>query len=173
MTNFNPYVNNQMYMQELQNMKDKIDNQMKNLQQNQMQMQPQPITQNFQITPQQNINELEGRFAENFEEVKNTFVSKTGLFAKKDFSTIWVKDTTGNIRTFNTEEVIELDEKDKEILELKQQLNELKEELLNGNESNNANVNEKITNTKSTRISNGKRSNSKQWQSTTNVTTND
>lgn len=138
MTNFNPYVNNQMYMQELQNMKDKIDSQMKNLQQNQMQMQPQPIpqiNQSFQITPQQNINELEGRFAENFEEVKNTFVSKTGLFAKKDFSIIWVKDINGNIRTFNTEEVIELDEKDKEILELKQQLNELKEELLNGNES--------------------------------------
>lgn len=173
MTNFNPYVNNQLYMQELQSMKDKIDNQMKNIQQNQMQMQPQPITQNFQITPQQNINELEGRFAENFEEVKNTFVSKTGLFAKKDFSIIWVKDINGNIRTFNTEEVIELDEKDKEILELKQQLNELKEELLNGNESNIANANEKITNTKSTRVSNGKRSNAKQWQSTSNVTTND
>ena len=72
----------------------------------------QPITQNFQITPTQNNSELEGKYANNIDEVKNTFVLKTGIFTNKDFSIVWIKDVTGNIRTFKTEELIELDPKD-------------------------------------------------------------
>ena len=87
----------------------KNDNQIKNYQQSQMQ-QPitQPITQNFQIAPQpnNNNNELESKYADNIDAVKNTFVIKTGIFVNKDFSTLWVNDATGNIRTFRTEEII-------------------------------------------------------------------
>lgn len=165
MNNYNPYMSNQFYMQDLQSMKDRIDSQMRQLQQNQMQqpLAQQPITQNFQIAPQQNVGELEGKFAENIDEVKNTFVMKTGIFTTKDFSTIWVKDVNGSIRTFKTEEMIELDEKDKEILMLKTQLNDLKEVISNANakQSNNANVNESTTNSKSTRVSNNKQFNAK------------
>lgn len=159
--------NNQYYMQNLQDMRDRIDKQMHQLQmqnQNQVQaQQPQAITQNFQLAPTQNTNsnELESRYAENVDQVKNTFVIKIGVFVNKDFSTLWVKDVNGNIRTFNTQEIIEIDEKDKEILELKKQIEEMKGMILNANESVDANVDDEVTKTKSTRVSNAKRSNAK------------
>ena len=132
---YNYYPNNQYYMQDLQNMKDRIDNQMRQLQNQQPIQQPQ-IHQNFQLAPQNNNNELESKYADSFEEVKNTFVMKTGIFIKKDFSTIWIKDVSGNIRTFKTEEVVELDEKDREILDLQRQLNELRGEIENAKSVN-------------------------------------
>lgn len=158
--------NNPMYMQNLQSlqdMRDRIDSQMKQMQQQNQMPQPvaQPITQNFQIAPTQTNNELESKYADNIETVKNTFVMKTGIFLNKDFSTLWVKDVTGNIRTFRTEEVIEMDEKDKEIYMLKRQLEEMKGMMSNANESANANVNDQITKSKPPRVQNDKRSNAK------------
>lgn len=65
-SNYNPYANSQFYMNDLQQMRDRIDNQMRNLQQ---QTQPVPnVTQNFQLAPT-NTNELEGRFANDIDEV--------------------------------------------------------------------------------------------------------
>lgn len=159
------YGNNTFYMQELQAMKDRIDSQMRQFQQNQSQQQPvqQPITQNFQLAPNPTNNELESKYANSIDEVKNTFVIKTGVFLNKDFSTLWVKDVTGNIRTFSLEEVIEMDAKDKEILELKRQIQDMKGMIQNANESNYTDsiVDEptKIETTK--RVSTNKRSNAK------------
>ena len=158
--------NNPMYMQNLQSlqdMRDRIDSQMKQMQQQNQVPQPvaQPITQNFQLAPTQTNNELESKYADSIQTVKNTFVMKTGIFLNKDFSTLWVKDVTGNIRTFRTEEVIEMDEKDKEIYMLKRQLEEMKGMMSNANESANANVNEQITKSKPPRVQNDKRSNAK------------
>ena len=162
--NYPMYNNSQYYMQNLQDMRDRIDNQIRNYQQSQMQ-QPitQPITQNFQIAPQpnNNNNELESKYVNNIDDVKNTFVIKTGIFVNKDFSTLWVKDATGNVRTFRTEEIIELDDKDKEIMELKRQINEMKGMITNANELYNADVNEPIASEKQTRVSNSKRTNAK------------
>lgn len=155
---YNYYPNNQFYMQDLQNMRDRIENQMRQLQ-NQQPVQ-QPITQNFQLAPQNNNNELESKYADSFEEVKNTFVMKTGIFTKKDFSTIWIKDVSGNIRTFKTEEIIELDEKDREILDLQRQLNELRGEIENA-KSVNTDVIGAVENKKPTRTSSNSKSNAK------------
>ena len=100
-------------------MRDKIDNQMRQLNQNAMQSNnPPAINQTFQLAPNQTNQDLEAKYATNIDEVKNTLVMKTGIFTNKDFSTIWIKDITGNIRTFSTQEVIELDEKDKKMLEI-------------------------------------------------------
>ena len=79
-----PY--SQYYIQDLQGMKDRIENQIRQYQ-NQQQA---PITQNFQITP--TPGEIDGKYATNIDEVRNTFVTKTGLFVNRDFSTLWVKD---------------------------------------------------------------------------------
>lgn len=156
---FNPY-NNQYYMQDLQSMRDRIDKQMQQIQQNQFNQPQPPITQNFQLAPNPTNQELEGRYANSIEEVRNTFVVRTGIFATKDFSTIWIKDVTGNIKTYKTEEVVELDDKDKKIIEqdtmilsLQRQINSLKEEIANASECNNSSVNEQITSKKSSRIS--------------------
>jgi len=156
--NYPMYNNSQYYMQNLQDMRDRIDNQIKNYQQSQMQQQPTSINQTFQLAPQTNNNELESKYADNIDIVKNTFVLKTGLFVNKDFSTLWVKDATGNIRTFKTEEIIELDTKDKEILELKRQINEMKGMITSANELHNADVNEPITEKQSSRVQSRKSS---------------
>ena len=147
---------NQFYLQDLQNMRDKIDNQMRQLNQNAMQSNnPPAINQTFQLAPNQTNQDLEAKYATNIDEVKNTLVMRTGIFTNKDFSTIWIKDITGNIRTFSTQEVIELDEKDKKILELEKQIENMKGMMLNA-KSDNVNVNESTTSKKSSRVSNGK-----------------
>lgn len=159
------YQNNQFYMQDLQNMKDKIERQIQQMQQfNQGQMQQQQVpqvTQNFQIAPTNNNNELESKYANSIDEVKNTFVMKTGIFVNKDFTNLWIKDASGNIRTFKTEEVIEIDERDQEILMLKKQIEEMKGMIENDNESDNTNANDKITTKKPTGVQSRKSSNAK------------
>jgi len=155
-----PMYNNQFQFQELQNMRDRIDSQLRSLQQNQVQ--PQPITQNFQLAPNPTNNELESKYANNINEVRNTFVTKTGIFVNKDYSVMWVKDINGNVRTFNTVEVVEMDEKDKEIFNLKKQIEEMKGMIKHeSNSTNITDVNEQVTNKKSSRVSNSSRFNEK------------
>lgn len=163
------YANSQYYMQnmqDLQNMREKIDNQMRQMQQlnqNQMQQQPVPnVTQNFQLAPNPNSNELESKYVNNIDEVKGIFVMKTGVFLNKDFTTLWIKDVTGNIRTFRTEEVIDLDPKDKEILMLKKQIEEMKGMINNATQYDNTNIDEPIEDEKPKRVSNNKRTNARQ-----------
>lgn len=151
------YGNNQFYMQDLQNMRDRIDKQMQQIQMQQPVQQP--ITQNFQLAPNQNTSELESKYAANIDEVKNTLVMKTGVFVTKDFSTLWVKDVTGKVRTFNTIEVVEMDDKDREIYALKKQIDELKGMIKN--ESSSTNVDEPVESKKSTRVSASKQSDAK------------
>lgn len=162
---YNTNYNNQFYMQDLQAMRDRIDKTMQQYQQNQMQnQQPVPnVTQNFQLAPNPSNNELESKYANSIDEVKNTFVMKTGVFVNKDFSTMWVKDVTGNVRTFRTEEVIEMDEKDREILMLKREIEEMKGMINNANKSdvNNSNINGELENEKPPKLSNSKRTNAK------------
>ena len=139
------YPNNQLYMQnmqDLQNMREKIDRQMQQMQQlnqNQMQQQqPVPITQNFQLAPNPTNNELESKYANNIDEVRNTFVMKTGVFVNKDFTSMWVKTTDGNIKTYELNEVIQQDPKDVEINNLKKELQRMKEMIANESNVNNS-----------------------------------
>lgn len=140
MYNYNPYgqyaqqynmANN--YLGELQQMRERIDKQIQQAQQQTQQPQmvpqnqPTNLTQNFQLAPQtNNNNELESKYAENIDEVKNTFVMKMAIFTTKDFSTMWVKDVSGNIKTYRTEEIVEPDEKDLQIKALQDELNNMK-----------------------------------------------
>ena len=139
------YPNNQIYMQnmqDLQNMREKIDRQMQQMQQlnqNQMQQQPTPtnLTQNFQLAPNPTNNELESKYVNNINEVRNTFVMKTGVFLNKELNTLWIKNTNGDIRTFELSEIIDIDPKDKEIAILKQELEKMKEMISNESNGNN------------------------------------
>jgi hypothetical protein len=134
MPSYNPYyANNNFYMQSLQQQREAFDNQIRQMQQNQQQVPIPQIHQNFQLAPQQNLTDLEGQFAESVEEVRNKFVTKTALFITRDYSKLWIKDTSGNIRVFDIEEHIELDDKDKEIQMLREQINDLKEVIENAN----------------------------------------
>ena len=152
--------NGQYYMQNLQDMRDRIDNQMKQYQQQQMQ-QPvaQPITQNFQLAPQPTNNEIQAKYVNNIDDVKNTFVMTTGLFVNKEINTLWFKNVNGDIRTFNLQEIIEQDERDLEIQRLRNEIENMKGMI--ANESNNSNVDGEVTNEKSPKLQVNKRSNAK------------
>lgn len=144
------YPNNQFYMQnmqDLQNMREKIDRQMQQMQQlnqNQMQQQPTPtnLTQNFQLAPNPTNNELESKYANSIDEVRNTFVMKTGVFLNKELNTLWIKNTNGDIRTFELNELVEIDTKDREIAILKQELEKMKEMISNESNGNNTDYDE-------------------------------
>ena len=134
----NPYMNNQFYMQDLQSMRDRIDTQMKQMQQLQQAQQaqhqqpaPTNLTQTFQLAPQQSTSELDGKYVSNVDEVKNTLTIKNTLFVTKDMSTLWLKDVSGNIKAYALTEIIETDEKDRQIQELQKQIEELKGVVLN------------------------------------------
>lgn len=144
---YNYYPNNQFYMQDLQNMREKIDRQMQQMQQlnqNQMQHQPQipQVNQTFQLAPNPTNNELESKYVNNIDEVKNTFVMKTGVFLNKELNTLWIKNTNGNIRTFELSEIIQTDPKDEEINNLRQELQRMKEMIANESNVNNSNYDE-------------------------------
>ena len=165
------YQNNQYYMQnmqDLQNMREKIDRQMQQMQQfnqNQMQQQqPVPITQNFQLAPNPTNNELESKYANNIDEVRNTFVMKTGVFVNKDFTSMWVKTTDGNIKTYELNEVIQQDPKDVEINNLKLELQRMREMINYDNKSDvdNTDYDESNESKNATKLSNNKRTNAKQ-----------
>lgn len=164
------YPNNQIYMQnmqDLQNMREKIDNQMRQMQQlnqNQMQQQPVPnVTQNFQLAPNPNSNELESKYVNNIDEVKGIFVMKTGVFLNKELNTLWIKNTNGDIRTFELNEIIPQDPKDIEINNLKKELQRMREMINYGNESDvdNSDFNEPNESKATTKLSSRKQSNAK------------
>lgn len=144
------YQNNQYYMQnmqDLQNMKERIDKQMQQMQQfnqNQIQnQQPIPqINQSFQLAPNPTNNELESKYVNNIDEVKGIFVMKTGVFLNKELNTLWIKNTNGDIRTFELNELVEIDPKDREIALLKQELEKMKEMISNESNVNNSDYDE-------------------------------
>lgn len=151
---YSMYNPNNMYMQDLQNMRDRIDNQMRQIQQFQHpQMQQPAINQTFQLAPNQNVNDLDGKYANNIEEVKNTLTLKNTLFIDKENKNLWIKNADGSIKTYTLTEVIELDEKDKQILELQKQLEEMKGVILNAKQSDDRNVIQPVENAKSSNVS--------------------
>lgn len=123
---FNPY-NNQLYINDLQAMRDKIDRQLQQVAQTQP-MQPQsPITQNFQIAPnQQNSNGI--KYVSTVDEVKKELVFNDSIFVNKEFTLLWFKNASGDIKSYGLKEIIELDEKDVKINELEAKINMLLKE---------------------------------------------
>lgn len=151
---YNPY-NNQMYMNDLQNMRDRIDRQMQQM--TQTNQQPTPITQNFQLAPNQNNNAI--KYMNDINDVKKELVFCDTLFVNKDFSSLWFKNASGEITTYKLKKVVELDEKDKKINELMARIELLESERVSNEQYANKNVNDTIavkkpTNGKSNTTSN-------------------
>ena len=155
---FNPYFN-QQYQQDLLNMKERIDRQLQQAQNQPQMQQPVPITQNFQLAPNQNQNGI--KYANTIDDVKKELVFADTLFVNKEYTQLWLKNALGEVKTYKLEQIIELDEKDRKINELMAKINMLESEMKN-NESTtngNANVNATSSKSKSSSVSNGKSSN--------------
>lgn len=154
------YYNSGMYMPSV----DRINKQIEDLQnlksqmQNPMQMPNSAtpaINQTFQLANTNNMNDFDGKYANNIDEVKNTLALKNMLFVNKEMNILWLKDVTGNIKSYTLTEIVELDEKDKKIMELEKQIESMKGMILNA-KSDNVNVDEPIAKSKSTNVSNDK-----------------
>lgn len=152
----NPYVpNNQIMQQDLMNLRDRIDKQLTQIQNPQPQNPQAPITQNFQLAPNQNNTGI--KYVTSIDDVKKELVFGDTMFVNKNFTQMYMKDIIGGIRTFNLQEIIELDDKDKEILELKKELESMKE-VINNARNGDEDVDESTTIKKSTSIQSNKSS---------------
>ena len=123
----NPYNNpyNNYYGQ--QNLNDRIDTQIAQLQQmkEQFKNQQPAINQTFQLAP----NNHAMRYANTIDEVGKEMVYIDTPFFSKDMSVVWIKNVKGDIRTYELNEIKPLDEKDIQIEQLKDEKEELQGEI--------------------------------------------
>lgn len=147
-----PY-NQQLFQQDLLNMRDRIDRSLNQIQNPNSQQTP--ITQNFQLAPNQ--GGIGVKYVNSIEDVKKELVFADTVFLDKEYANMWIKNAKGEIRTFSIIEIIAKDEKDLEIENLKSQIEELKGMMLNAKHDD-ANVNESTTSKKSSNVSNDKSS---------------
>lgn len=114
---------------------DRINAQIAELEKMKQQL-PQPngastnLTQNFQIAP----NSTTMKYADSIEEVQRDIVVGDTPYFSKDMSVLWVKNTRGDIKSYELNEIIQKDEKDLQIEFLQAQIESMKKEM-NKNES--------------------------------------
>lgn len=114
---------------------DRINNQMNELDKIRQQVQQQTIqpqtptnlTQNFQIAP---TNRDVIKYAGSIDEVQRDMVIGDTPYFSKDMSVVWVKNTKGEIKTYELNEIIPKDEKDIQIEMLQAQIDELKKGMI-------------------------------------------
>ena len=150
---------------------DKLNEQINNLERmrNQLQQpiqQPTNLTQNFQIAP---TNRDVIRYANSIEEVQRDMVIGDTPYFSKDMSVVWIKNTKGDIKTYELNEIVPKDEKDIKIEFLQAQIEELKKGMDVNAKPNDEYVNEPIESKKSTDVSNGRTSKKKSKQSNGDV----
>ena len=83
---------------------------------------PQPITQNFQISPTNGVI----KYANNIDEVQKEVVMGDTPYFSKDMSVVWIKNSKGEIKSYELNEIIQKDDKDMLIEVLMQQIEDLK-----------------------------------------------
>ena len=139
---------------------DRINTQISELERmrNQLQQPVQPITQNFQLAPSRDVM----RYASSMEEVQRDNVIGDTPYFSKDMSVVWIKNTKGEIKTYELTEIIPKDEKDIKIELLQAQIEELKKGMKDNARTSYANVDEPIEDEEPTNVSNGRTSTKKQ-----------
>ena len=147
---------------------DKINNQITELEKmrNQIQqpVQPTNLTQNFQIAP---TNREVIRYANNIEEVNRDLVIGDTPYFSKDMSVVWIKNTKGEIKTYELKEIIQKDEKDLKIEFLMAEIEELKKGV--NYEPSTPNNDEPVESKKSTSFSIDRSGKTKSKQSNRNI----
>lgn len=125
----NNYYNRQETVDRINAQQNELERMKQQLQQPQ---QPTNLTQNFQIAPQ---NHDVIRYASSMDEVQRDMVIGDTPYFSKDMSVVWIKNTKGEIKTYELNEIIPKDEKDLKIEYLQAQIEELKKGMKK-NESN-------------------------------------
>lgn len=126
---------------------DRINEQINSLEKLKGQMnQNQPaINQTFQLAPN---SQYGMKLVNNINEVQRELVFYDTPYFSKDMSVVWIKNTKGDIKTYELTEIIPKDEKDIQIEMLQAQIDELKKGMIvNEQYSTNADTAEVSTNT--------------------------
>ena len=131
---------------------DRINTQINELERMKSQLQqpiqqPTNLTQNFQLAPS---NRDVIKYANSMDEVQKDMVVGDTPYFSKDMSVVWIKNTKGEIKTYELTEIIEKDEKDIKIEILQAKIDELERKIIN--EPSNEYVNEPIKSKKSSNI---------------------
>ena len=108
---FNPML---QYEQSLKSIIDQANGQLN-------QLHTSPITQNFQLSPMNNF-----RIVNTKEDVEKEMVLNDTYFLGKELKDFWIKNSRGDIRSFELNEIIPKDEKDILIEKLQKQIEEMK-----------------------------------------------
>lgn len=143
----NPYFNNAYNPQ--MNM-DRINEQISQLEKMKQQMQqpvqtPQPtnLTQNFQLAPTNHTM----RFVNTIDDVNKEVVYYDTPFFSKDMSVMWIKNTKGDIKSYELNEIVPKDAKDMQIEYLQAQIEELRGKIENDADVKNVNAKQNATDT--------------------------
>lgn len=133
---------------------DRINNQIADLERLKQQIPQAPITQNFQLAPQGGI-----KYANSIEEVEKEIVYSDTPYFSNDLSVLWLKNTKGDIKSYELKEIVKKDEKDLLIESLQLQINQMKEMI--EHESTYTNVDEPNEDEKSSSVSSNRTSKKK------------
>lgn len=139
---------------------DRVNNQIAELEKIKSQLQnpapPTNLTQNFQIAP---TNKEVIKYANNIDEVNRDLVVGDTPYFSKDMSVVWIKNTKGEVKTYELTEIVPKDDKDIKIELLMAQIEELKKGIKN--ESSDTNNVESTKSKESTSVSTSRTSKSK------------
>ena len=143
-----PYMTNFNSNYGQQSLNEKIDNQIAQLQQMKEQMknnnQQPAINQTFQLAP---TNSHTMRFVNTIEDVNKEMVYTDTPFFSKDMSVMWVKNSKGNVKSYELNEIVAKDERDLLIDALMLQIDDLKGRINNDANVTNAIAKQTTTNT--------------------------
>ena len=125
----NPYFNN---VYNPQTNIDKINEQISQLEKMRQQLQQPPqqptsFTQNFQLAPTNNTM----KFVNTIDDVGKEIVYSDTPFFSKDMTVMWVKNTKGDIKSYELSEIVPKDAKDMQIEYLQAQIEDLRKEMKN------------------------------------------
>ena len=137
---------------------DRINNQIADLEKMRQQLQqppqqPQAITQNFQLAP--NGNSM--KFVNTIDDVGKEIVYSDTPFFSKDMSVMWVKNTKGDIKSYELNEIVPKDAKDMQIEYLQAQIEELRGKIENDADVKNVNAKQNATDTTAVDFTDGEK----------------
>lgn len=149
----NPYMMNYQNNLSQQNIMDRIDNQISQLQSMKEQIKTSPanqqshqpaINQTFQLAPNGNGGI---KYVNSIDEVvkENVFVDTP--FFSKDLSVLWIKKACGEIKAYELDEIVKKDEKDLQIEFLTAKINELEGMIKNEQSTTNVTNEQNATST--------------------------
>ena len=148
----NPYMSAYNPQPSLDRINAQINELEKMKEQMQRPVQPQPtnLTQNFQLAP---TNRDVIKYAGSMDEVQRDMVIGDTPYFSKDMSVVWIKNTKGEIKTYELKEIVQKDEKDLMIENLQYQITELRKEMKENAKSSSNDVDEPTESKKSTDVS--------------------